>query len=248
MKFQLADVRLLKESVNIIADMVTEVCFKIDKEKISVLATDPANVAMVDFKLFAGAFVDYDVEKPVSLSINLESLKAVMRRASPNDVMIISLDAENNRLKVELVGGNKRTFNLALLDTDNEEQKSPKLKFAARVDLPSVKFDEAIADMEIVSDSVALVAEPERFTVKSEGNTSDAKVELPSSQESTIKMEEDSVSAKYALSYLAKMAKGSKLADNVSIQFAQDYPLFLAYSVPGKMELGFILAPRVSND
>ncbi len=40
----------------------------------------------------------------------------------------------------------------------------------------------------------------------------------------------------------------SKLSDNVVIQFNKDYPLRLDYTVVDKVQLRFILAPRVEND
>ncbi|MBU2589485.1 MAG: proliferating cell nuclear antigen (pcna) [Nanoarchaeota archaeon] len=249
MKLQLADTRLLKESVNLISELVNEVCFKVDTEKVSLLATDPANVAMIDFKLLHGAFTEFLVEKPVELSVSLDNLKAILKRAKPEDCLTLTLDDSRNRLTVELIGTNRRTFNLALIDRDNEEQKLPNLNFTASVSLPATRFDDAIADMGVVSDSVALLAEVEKFTIKAEGTVSDAKVELPVTEYSTIDLsDQESVMAKYSLSYLSKMASGSKLADNVLISFASDYPLRIKYSVPNKLELGFILAPRVSND
>ena len=242
-------IRLLKESVNIISELVNEVCFKVDTEKVSLLATDPANVAMIDFKLLHGAFAEFSVEKPVDLSVSLENLKAILKRAKPEDSLTLTLDDVKNRLRVELIGTNRRTFNLALIDRDQEDHKWPSLNFSASVSLPAARFDDAIADMGVVSDSVALLAEAEKFTVKSEGTVSDAKVELPVTGESSIELNDgESVVAKYALSYLTKMASGSKLADNVLISFSPDYPLRLKYTVPNKLELGFILAPRVNND
>lgn len=245
MRLQLSDTRLLKESVSIISEIVNEVTFRIDKGMMSLLATDPANVAMIDFKIMAEAFAEYDVQKPLSLSVTLDNLKAILKRAKPDDSVILSLDEDKNRLTIELVGSGKRTFNLALIDRDEDEQRRPNLKFTATVLVPSSKFDDAIADMEIVSDSVALMAESGKFAVRSEGNVSDAHVELLPSD--SVKADEP-VNSRYAISYLAKMSKGSKLADNLAISFSQDYPLELKYIVENKLELAFVLAPRVSND
>ena len=46
MKLTLAEPRLLKESVGILSDLVNDVSFKIDSEKVEIIATDPANVVM----------------------------------------------------------------------------------------------------------------------------------------------------------------------------------------------------------
>ena len=55
------------------------------------------------------------------------------------------------------------------------------------------------------------------------------------------------MSSKYSIEYLKKISKASKLADVVSLEFANDYPLRAEYKLLDKLRLSFILAPRVSN-
>ncbi len=248
MKLTLAEPRLLKESVNIISELVNEVTLKVDTSKIELVAMDPANVAMVDFKLLSTAFAEYDVKEELSLGVSLDNLKAILRRAKPTDSISLSLDEDKNRLTIELVGENKRTFNLALLNIDESHQKVPNLNFAAKVETCTTRFDEAIEDMDVVAESVAFVAMAGMFTVRSASNFSDAKVDIASSDDTQISVEKDKVSSKYSIEYLKKMIKGSKLAENVVVSFGQDYPLKVEYILLDKLKLGFILAPRVSND
>lgn len=249
MKLTLAEPRLLKESINIISELVNEVEFKVDKTKVELIAMDPANVAMIDFKILSSAFSEYDPGKCTDLAVSLDNLKAVLKRAKPTDTITLSLDDEKNRLKVELVGENKRTFNISLLNIENNEQRVPELNFAAKIETSTVKFDEAIEDMDVVAESVALTAEKEKFCVKSESNFSDARAEIPASSDTTVSMTgKAGISSKYSIEYLKKMIKGSKLAENVIIQFGNDYPLRVDYVLLDKLKLGFILAPRVSND
>ena len=68
------------------------------------------------------------------------------------------------------------------------------------------------------------------------------------SEDTIIKTGPDVVKSKYSVEYLKKIIKGSKLAENVVIQFDKDYPLKIDYIVKDKLSLSTILAPRVSND
>lgn len=247
MKLLMAEPRFLKESVNILSELVNEVTFKVSKEKIELLAMDPANVAMVDFKLLAPAFVEYDVKKPCSLSVSLEGLKAILRRSKPTDAVQLTLDEDRNRLNIDLVGDTKRSFTLSLLNIDENEVNIPKLTYSAKVEVQASKLDEAVEDMNVIAESVAFVAESGKFLVKSESNLSDAKVDL-SGPETNVELSEDKAAAKYSLEYLKKMVAGSKVADKVTVQFGNDYPLRIEFLVLDKLKLGFILAPRVSND
>lgn len=247
MKLTLTEPRFLKESIAIISELVNEVNLKIDTDKIELIAMDPANVAMIDFKLLSSAFSEYMVENPRTISVNLDSLKSILRRAKPSDSVILSIDDEKNKMTIELVGQNKRTFHIALLNLEDTEQKIPDLSFTAKAVIPTANFDEAVEDMDIVAESVALIAHPESFTVKAEGNLNAANVVMNKSSTVEIDAGEEIIS-KYSLEYLKKMIKGGKLTDRAMLSFSKDYPLKLEYAVMDRMKLSFILAPRVNND
>ncbi|MAF50760.1 MAG: proliferating cell nuclear antigen (pcna) [Nanoarchaeota archaeon] len=249
MKLTLAESRLLKEPISIISELVSEVSFKIDKEKVELVAMDPANVVMVVFKLLSSAFVEYEISKDENISLSLDNLNQVFRRIKPSDTLILELDEEKNRLKVRLRGNTNRTFNLSLLNLEEKENKVPDLNFPLKIETNSGVFEDAIEDASIVADSVAFIAAKDKFLIKSEGNVSDANVEMITDEETDIKMEnDDKIGSKYSIEYLKKIVKGGKLADRVHVQFNKDYPLKIDYNLMDKLGLTFILAPRVSND
>ena len=249
MRLSIAEPKVLVDSINIISELVNEARFKIDKDKIELIAMDPANVAMVVFNLLSSAFTEYRVDKPEDIAISLDSLKAILRRVKPSDVIAIELDKERNRLKIQLRSDNVRTFNLALIDIEEKNQKIPDLKFPLKVEMNSVIFDEAIQDMDVIAESVVLVADKDKFSVEAESNLNDARSEIGKDSGVVIKStSRDAVKSKYSIEYLKKIIKGSKLSDKVVLQFDKDYPLKADYLVKDKLSLSVILAPRVSND
>ena len=248
MRLTLAEPRYLKESITIISDLVNEARFKVNKEAIELVAMDPANVAMVIFKLLSSSFTEFDVKKDVEIAINLNNLKQIMRRAKPDDMLTLELDPEN-KLMIQLKGNNLRTFNLPIIELDEKEQKIPDLKFPVTINLPSEILNEAVEDVDVVGESVTFMAEPKKFTINAEGDLSQAKIEVKESDSVKIKVEgNETVKAKYSIEYLKKMITGSKIADEVSIYFNKDYPLKLEYKTVDKVMLSFILAPRVENE
>jgi DNA polymerase III sliding clamp (beta) subunit (PCNA family) len=85
--------------------------------------------------------------------------------------------------------------------------------------------------------------------LQAEGELNQAKIEMKEDESTRISMNGDErVKAKYSIEYLKKMINGSKLSDEVIIQFNKDYPLKLEYKTVDKVMLSFILAPRVEND
>lgn len=249
MKLTLADTRLLKESLSVISELVSEITFKVDGTMMHAIAIDPANVAMVEFKLLSAAFAEYQITDAKDISVNLESLKQIIRRAKPSDLLTLEIDEEKNRLVIKLQGETTRKFDLALLETAGREQRIPKLDFPVQIESNALFFNEAIEDMDVIGDSVAIEVEQEQFTIKSEGNLSSGKVTITTDQDTAItKQGEEIVKAKYSLEYLKKIIKGAKLSNTVILNLGQDYPLRIEYKIIDKMSLAFVLAPRVAND
>jgi proliferating cell nuclear antigen len=249
MKMVLSDPKLLTDSISVISELVNEVQFKIDKDKIEMIAMDPANVAMIIYHLLSSSFAEYSVDKETAISVSLDSLKAVLKRAKPSDVLVLELDKGKNKLKIQLKGDGTRTFNLALIDIEEREQKVPSLTFPVEIETSSFKLDEAINDMDIVSESVSFTANKDSFVVESESNMRDAKSEMMNDEETNIKFDSaEALRSKYSIEYLKKMIKASKISPKMKIRFSKDYPLRLDYLVKDKVSLSFVLAPRISND
>lgn len=245
MKLTLADPKYLKESVSIISELVTEGTFKITPDNIELIAMDPANVAMVVFKLMGSTFSEYDVKKPELLGINLNNLKQVLRRVKANDSL--TLEVEESKLKITLKGTSTRTFHLPLIDVEEKEQKVPDLKFGATITTDSEILNEAIEDADIVGESVSFMADSKHFVVSATGDLNKANIDISGGDGTKITATEK-VKSKYSIEYLKKMIQGNKLSNKVKIEFAKDYPLKLDYVEKNKVQLSFILAPRVDND
>lgn len=247
MKLALAEPKYLKESISIISELVNEARFKITKDAVELVAMDPANVAMVDFKLLSSCFTEYDVKEDVEMAINLSQLKQILRRANPTDML--SLELSEGKLNVQLKGKSVRTFNLPIIEFEDKEQKVPELKFRAKITVPATVLNEAIEDADVVAEAVSFQAEPKKFVVHAEGDLSQAKIEIGESDNIKIDVEgTEKIKSKYSVEYLKKMISASKIADTVTIQFNKDYPLKLEYTAVDKVMLSFILAPRVENE
>ncbi|MEK6940664.1 MAG: proliferating cell nuclear antigen (pcna) [Nanoarchaeota archaeon] len=247
MKLVLAEPRLLKESVSIISELVNEVTFVVDSNAIELKAMDPAKVSMIVFKLLSSAFVEYEVENETKISVSLEGLNQILKRAKPSDTLHLEMDNKKNQLIIKLKGESSRTFKLTLLDYDEKEHTLPNLKFGAKIEMPSSVFYEAIDDMGVVAESVAFKSDKTQFVIEAESKLNSAIVKVTGNDETTIECGDDVVS-KYSLEYLKKIVKGSKLAENVVIQFGNEYPLRADFKVMDKLSMMFILAPRVIDE
>ena len=247
MKLTLSEPSYLKDSITVISELVTEARFKITPDGMELIAMDPANVAMVIFKLLSSCFSEYDVKGTVELGVNLNSLKQILRRAKPNDRLSLELTPDQ-KLQITLKSNSTRTFSLPIIELEDKEQKIPELEFPVSIKMSSNALSESIEDVGIVAESVSFEAEPNKFSIRAEGDLSKAHIEIPADEGTIISVQGDRFKSKYSIEYLKKIMNGSKIADNVEILFNQDYPIRVDYKVIDKVLLSFILAPRVEND
>jgi len=232
--------KLLADAVSIVSELVNEVRIKLLEDGMSIVAVDPANIALVIFKFPKESFSQYEIGNEV-WGVNLEDLKRILKRASTSSSVVF--EQEDNQLKISIFDKVKRVFTLALVNVESEDKDIPELNFACKVEMDSSNFAQAVEDAKIVADSCALIAGEGFFMVEGSGNLNSARAEF-SGDEAVIS---GIAKSRYSLEYLMKFIKAGKISDRVVVNYSDDYPLRLDF--PGeKMGIGFVLAPRVEND
>lgn len=241
MLLKLDQPKLLSDVVGIISELVTEVKIKVNSDGLSIIAIDPANVALVSFVLPASAFSAVEVNKEEVLGVSLDSLRNVLRRTNVGSSLI--LQTQDNTLKIEIHDKIKRVFNLALINIEQEEKTMPSLEFTCKVQMSSIDLYEAVEDCSVVADACSFSIQEEKFVIEAKGLNS-TKSEFSGDE---AKIEGEKGKGKYSLEYMSKFVKACKLTDKAIINFAEDYPLKLEF--PGdNFNLAFVLAPRVESE
>ena len=235
--------KIFSDIISIISELVIEVKLKISKDGMSIIAVDPANVAMIVFNLPANAFSQLEVQIDEEIGVNLENLKAVLRRCSASSALV--MQSEENLLKLEIIDKIKREFTLTMIDLEGKEKPVPDLDFPTRIEMSSIDFAEAVEDCSVVADSCGFEANSDKLDIFAKGSLNSANLSYSSDEvhiEST-----GSSKSKYSLEYLQKMIKATKITDKVNINFGESYPLRLEFITP-LISLAFILAPRIETE
>ena len=244
----LSDVDLLKDSLAAVGEIIDEGVFKLGKDGISLIAADRAMVAVADFKILATAFEEYKIDEEKNIGLNIANLLSILKRAKAKDKLILEL--KDSKLELTLQNSSKRRFVLPLLDITQEEiPPIDQLEFTTKAEIKSDILKAGIDDAEVVADSVVFEAKPNKFAMRAEGDISSAELELEKGNEALLEIKaKDETRARYPLDYLKKMAKAAKVADSVALEWGQDYPMKLSFKVLDKLNLSFILAPRVQEE
>jgi proliferating cell nuclear antigen len=240
MKAQIQNPKKLVDAISIISELVTEVRLRFLEEGLSIVAVDPANVAMVIFKMPKEAFSEYESSNE-TLGINLEDLKKILKRTASSTT--INFETEENQLTISVLDKSKRIFTLSLIDSNAEEKNEPSLDFATNIEMNSTDLTQTIEDCFVVADSCTFLAKDNTFSINAIGSINSAKNEFSSDVVSI----SGEGKAKYSLEYLMKFIKATKISDKTTIRFSENYPLKIEFA-GDQMGIAFVLAPRVEND
>jgi proliferating cell nuclear antigen len=236
---------VLREVVEVISTLVSEVKLTISKDGLEVKAVDPSHVAMLVLKLNKSAFEEFTGE-PTEIGIDVEKLKEVLRLSKPGDVLDLQYDGGKNRLVIHV---GKVTRHMSVVDPAGITD--PKVPNVSPPGLAVVNMDElrqGIRGSESISDHVTITLEPDGFTMHSEGETD--RVDMKLGKESLAKLEvKESVHSMYPLDFFSSMVKSITSSDQVTLHVGNEYPLKIEFTVAGgKGEGRFLLAPRVEED
>jgi proliferating cell nuclear antigen PCNA len=244
----MSDSSLLRDSISTIGELIDEGIFKVDKNGLSLIAADRAMVAVVDFKLPATIFDKFEVDKEQTIAVNMTNLVSVLKRVAGNEKL--ELELKDNKLEIKMKNSSTRKFTVPLLDITQEEiPPINQLDFKARVKVKADILKSGIEDADIVSDSIVFEASKDSFNMRASGDISSTELTLEKGNDSLLDINATGiVVARYPLDYLKKIIKAAKLADEINIRWSKDYPIRMDFISVDKVSLGFVLAPRVSEE
>lgn len=243
-KIGLTDSTLFKDCIATINGLVSEVSITLDNDGLGIIAMDPANVAMCVFKMNKAEFLEWTVSEPTEIGVKLSDLKQILSRGDKNSTLY--LQVVDNKLQAIMVGknGKKKEFSLSLISMDEKKHKMPDLKFTAEIVLDNAVLKDAIADVEILAESMSFKIADKKFSVAGAGDVNSVKSEV----EANVTCEAGvTFQSKYSIEYLNKFVS-SKVSKNVKLGFSKDYPSKFTYlNDKGTTSMIFILAPRIEN-
>ncbi|MCI4370421.1 MAG: DNA polymerase sliding clamp [Thermoplasmata archaeon] len=236
---------VLREIVEVISTLVSEVKLTISKDGLEVKAVDPSHVAMLVLKLNKAAFEEFTGE-PTEIGIDVEKLKEVLRLSKPGDILDLQYDGGKNRLVIHV---GKVTRHMSVVDPAGiTDPKVPNVSPPGVVVVNMDELRQGIRGSESISDHVTITLEPDAFTMHSEGETD--RVDMKLGKESLAKLEvKETVKSMYPLDFFSSMVKSITTSPEVTLFVGNEYPLKIEFSVAdGTGEGRFLLAPRVEED
>jgi len=247
MKLVLENSGDFKKCMEAISVLIDEAEFILDNEGLSLKATDPSQISMVDFKLPKNAFKEFNVSGTTKIGVDLDYLNQIMSRAKASDALEIELDSENSRLKLTFKGGSKRSFKIPLLDISRQELPTPKIDFEASLKLQAGILQDGLKDASLVSSHVTIGVSDDKFFMKANSSKGNWEHETSKKESSLVELHvRKEGNAMFPLEYLQDMLKAASSDTLISLGIKANHPINLAYSI-GQASISYYLAPRIES-
>ncbi|MFQ5800179.1 MAG: proliferating cell nuclear antigen (pcna) [Candidatus Hydrothermarchaeales archaeon] len=243
MQLKTTQTEKLRKIFEAIANIVDEVTLKVEPDKISLRAMDPAHVALVDFEMKKEAFDEYKIEEPVELSVDLKTVVNVLKRVEQE--LVIKLKEGANALAFFSEGTVKKRFDVPLIEALEENLKVPNITFETEVELDSALFKNAIADTSVIGEYATIKVEGDALFFASKADENE--VEIRVDKESCISFKKKDAKSHFSLEYLQDISRIADIINRVKIALGNDLPLKLDFT-DDYTSIVFFLAPRVEAE
>jgi proliferating cell nuclear antigen len=232
-----------------ILTLVEEATFDISSEGIMFRAMDPSHVALVDLFWPSSGFEKFESFKADKFTVRMEDFAKLVRRADSKDSIEISRQgSESLTLKL----GNRREFELHLIESSQSNTPLPKLNFNSKFTIIEPAFDRVLNDISVVSSHITIETKRDAIAFSGKGDTGKATVTLDKAGQDVPELDvKEESRATYSIEYLLKITKAAGSAsDMINFEYSSKMPLRMEFKL-GEVSKGgrihFYLAPRVQE-
>jgi proliferating cell nuclear antigen len=232
-----------------IQTLVEEATFDVSNEGISFRAMDPSHVALVDLFWPAAGFEKFECEKADKFTVRVEDFAKLIKRAELKDSIEISREGSDS-LVLKL--GNKREFELHLVDSSQGSTPLPKLTFDSKFTIVEPAFERILNDVSVMSNHITIEATPDRLIFSGKGDSGKASDVLEKGNNDLPEYNaQKEAKATYSIEYLLKITKAAGSASElINFEYSSKMPLRMEFKLgeAGKNgRIHFYLAPRVQE-
>lgn len=222
----------------------------IASDSLKLVAMDASHVLNINLTLPGAFFNEYMIYTPQTIRLDLKELNRVLKRSREELLFLMDSSTENKLLAQFQKDKNKRNFKVKLQDPIDAVEPIREIDYEAALRFDAGRFAELIGDALLASDYATFTVESKKsedaFIIDAIGDDTEFNAEIRDFLEKpTIPGTQQAV---YSLEYLSDIAKLEDISSVVNLQFSNEMPLELTYSLEKEGVIVLTLAPRVTEE
>ena len=241
------DTDTFRETIDVIAALVTECRMHVGEDGLKTRAVDTANVAMISLDLSNEAFSSF-IATECELGIDITKMKNVTGMMGKGDELSLELPEDGHKMEMVFSG---YQYSVTLLDvnTIRKDPQPPTIELPAKVRISGASINDGIKAASVISDKIALGVDAATGTFYMEAEGDSDHIRLERSGDELISLEPSDVRSLFSLDYLRDIGKVMARTGEVEVQIGNDHPVRVSFDfADGHGHVDFLLAPRIEAD
>lgn len=229
----------------VLKDILNDVNFVFDETGVHLSTLDTSHVTFIDMFLSRDNFEVYSCNERLLIGLNMLNTFKVFKTITGNDVLTLSTKGQNpTTLDFRIENSQKKTassFNMKLLDINDDTYDRPSLKMDVHTILASTVFQRIIREMSNLADVVTIRRFSNKIVFQCDGDyvKQETEIECPET--------DVDISGSYSLKYINMFIKATGICSNIEIAHSSMGPISFKYSVANLGDITFFLATLVDD-
>lgn len=243
MRLKTIQANSFKSIFDVLKDIVNDVNFIFDSNGIHMSILDTTKVTFINMFLQSDNFEFYECQRPITAGMNILNTFKLLKTIGNNDTLEIIIDDNIEVMNIIIENKDKKsktTFNMKLLDINEENFNMNNISFDHVTVIQSTHFQRIIRDMSNFSNIVNITRKNDKLILKCNGDFVDQVTEIDCADSI-----ENTFTNDYSLKYINVFTKATNICSTVAIQNHIDGPISFKYSIANLGEITFYLAPNV---
>jgi proliferating cell nuclear antigen len=251
LRLQTVQSTVIKTLCDVLKETLNDINLIFDEDGMKVMAMDGSHVALVHLRLFAKNFEYFHCEKKVQVGLNMSHLFKIIKTVTTMDYITFFIKNENqHEFGIQIENSDKNTsttFNLKMLDIDDEEISIPDIAIESMITMPSNDFQRMTRDMLNISDNIIITSSSQMLKLECRGDFASQETCIGNSNHGLSCKQNDEVTGTFSLKYINLFTKATNLSNIIEIYLKHEYPLMLKYAVANLGQIMFYLAPTAED-
>lgn len=251
LRLQTVQSTVIKTLCDVLKETLNDINLIFEEDGMKVMAMDGSHVALVHLKLFAKNFEYFHCEKKIQVGLNMSHLFKIIKTVTTMDYITFFIKNDNqHEFGIQIENSDKNTsttFNLKMLDIDDEEISIPDIAIESMITMPSNDFQRMTRDMLNISDNIIITSSSKMLKLECKGDFASQETCIGNSNHGLSCQQDDEVSGIFSLKYINLFTKATNLSNIIEIYLKPEYPLMLKYAVANLGQIMFYLAPTAED-
>lgn len=245
MKLVTIQASAVKSCFEVLSGILNDVNIYFKPEGVFITTLDTARTSLIDLRLSAENFEEYECEEPIVAGVNISNTFKLLKSITNNDILKLSINSKEF-MNIEIMSENKKTntkFELKLLDINENIYEVPEIPMSTTTSIASVDFQRICRDMTNIGTDILIKRKGNIISLGCKGDFANQETSIE-----CIEHVEKELSGEYSLKYLNIFTKATSMC--AMLQLMQEEGnrfLVIKYSIANLGELRFYLATKLSE-